>query len=176
MIAINAVTNQDGYTKEYVPPAQESVKRHGGVYVAAGPGAQMVGDLPSGPIVILRWDSMEALQNWLNSPDFQAALKIGERYAKFNIVAVSGVGQQQHQTLLAEASSSFLSNCESPISMAASKWRTAYSITSSARPSSASGKVTPRALAVLRLMISSTLVARWTGKSAGFSPFRTRPV
>jgi uncharacterized protein (DUF1330 family) len=93
MIAINAVTNQDGYAKEYVPPAQESVKRHGGVYVAAGPGTRMVGDLPNGPVVILRWDSMEALENWRNSPDFQAALKIGEKYAKFNIVAVSGVGQ-----------------------------------------------------------------------------------
>ena len=36
--------------------------------------------------------------------------------------------------------------------------RNAYSITSSARPSSVSGTVRPSALAVLRLMISSTLV------------------
>jgi uncharacterized protein (DUF1330 family) len=39
----------------------------------------------------LRWDSIEALQNWRNSPDFQAALKIGEKYAQFNIIAVHGV-------------------------------------------------------------------------------------
>jgi uncharacterized protein (DUF1330 family) len=90
MIAINEVTNPDGYTKEYVPPAQESVKRHGGVYVAAGPGTQIVGNLPSGPVVILRWESMEALQSWRNSADFTAALKVGENYAKFNIIAVSG--------------------------------------------------------------------------------------
>src|ERR1700676_375276 len=51
-----------------------------------------------------------------------------------------------------------------------------HSITSSARPSSVSGKVMPSALAVLRLMYSSTLVASWTGRSAGFSPLRTRPV
>ncbi len=38
------------------------------------------------------------------------------------------------------------------------------------------GTVRPKALAVLRLMISSTLVACWTGKSAGFSPLRMRPV
>src|SRR5262245_17512240 len=54
-------------------------------------------------------------------------------------------------------------------------WRT-HSITSSARPSRESGKVRPSALAVLRLMISSTLVDCCTGKSAGFSPLRTRPV
>jgi len=39
----------------------------------------------------LRWDSIEALQNWRNSPDFQAALKVGEKYAQFNIIAVDGV-------------------------------------------------------------------------------------
>src|SRR6516164_3342776 len=51
-----------------------------------------------------------------------------------------------------------------------------HSMTSSARPSSVIGTVSPSALAVLRLMISSTFVACWTGKSAGFSPLRTRPV
>jgi uncharacterized protein (DUF1330 family) len=91
MIAINEVSNQEGYAKEYVSPAQKSVKDHGGEYVAAGPGTQVAGNLPHGPVVILRWDSMEALQAWHNSPDFQAALKIGEKYAKFNIVAVNGL-------------------------------------------------------------------------------------
>jgi uncharacterized protein (DUF1330 family) len=93
MIAINEVRDQEGYTREYVPPAQKSVKDHGGQYVAAGPGTQVAGKLPDGPVVILRWQSMEALQGWHNSPDFQAALKIGEKYAKFNIVAVNGVRQ-----------------------------------------------------------------------------------
>jgi uncharacterized protein (DUF1330 family) len=88
MIAINEVTNQEGYTKEYVPPAQKSVKDHGGVYVAAGPGTQVTGNLPNGPVVILRWESIEALQSWRNSTDFQAALRIGEKYAKYNIIAV----------------------------------------------------------------------------------------
>src|SRR6516225_4535197 len=91
MLAINEISNQEGYTKEYVPPAQKSVKDHGGVYVAAGPGTQVTGNLPNGPVVILRWGSMEALQRWRNSPDFQAALTIGQKYAKFNIIGVSGI-------------------------------------------------------------------------------------
>ena len=91
MIAINEVSDQEGYSREYVSPAQKSVKDHGGEYVAAGPGTQLTGNLPRGPVVILRWESMEALQAWRNSPDFQAALKIGEKYAKFNIVAVNGL-------------------------------------------------------------------------------------
>src|SRR5713226_5119501 len=54
--------------------------------------------------------------------------------------------------------------------------REPYSITSSARASSEGGTVSPRALAVFRLMTSSNLVGCITGKSAGFSPLRIRPV
>jgi hypothetical protein len=51
-----------------------------------------------------------------------------------------------------------------------------YSITSSARASSGGGIVRPSAFAVLRLITSSTFVDNWTGRSAGFSPLRMRPV
>jgi hypothetical protein len=49
-----------------------------------------------------------------------------------------------------------------------------YSITSSARASTDCGMVKPSALAVLRLITVSYLVADCTGRSAGFSPLRTR--
>jgi len=91
MVAVNELSDQERYAKEYVSPAQKTVKDYGGEYVAAGPGTPVAGNLPRGPVVILRWDSMEALQRWHNSPEFQAALKIGEKYAKFNIVAVDGL-------------------------------------------------------------------------------------
>ena len=45
----------------------------------------------------------------------------------------------------------------------------AYSITSSARASSAAGTVMPSALAVLRLMISSSLVGNSTARSPSFA-------
>jgi uncharacterized protein (DUF1330 family) len=89
MIAINDVRDQEHYAKEYVSCAQKTVKDYGGEYVAAGPGTQVAGNLPHGPAVILRWDSMEAPQRWYNSPDFRVTLKVGEKYAKFNIVAVN---------------------------------------------------------------------------------------
>src|SRR5262245_44798661 len=47
-----------------------------------------------------------------------------------------------------------------------------YSITWSARSSSAGGIVRPSALAVLRLMISSNFVGCSTGRSAGLVPLR----
>src|SRR5215510_1010299 len=50
-----------------------------------------------------------------------------------------------------------------------SQQRRLYSIISSARPRSGSGTVRPNALAVFKLMMSSTFVACWTGRSAGLS-------
>jgi hypothetical protein len=51
-----------------------------------------------------------------------------------------------------------------------------HSITSSAIASTPGGMVRPSALAVLTLMANSNLVGCATGKSAGFSPLRIRPV
>src|SRR6516225_8938852 len=51
-----------------------------------------------------------------------------------------------------------------------------HSMTSSAVASSDGGTSMPSAFAVFRLMISSNLLGRITGKSAGFSPLRIRPV
>jgi uncharacterized protein (DUF1330 family) len=93
MVAINEITNPDGYKNEYLPKGQAAIKAHGGVYVAAGPGTIIDGAFPKGRVVILRWDSLEALKAWHESPDYQAALKIGEQYAKYNVVAVDGVKQ-----------------------------------------------------------------------------------
>src|SRR3954451_15864611 len=52
-------------------------------------------------------------------------------------------------------------------------WRT-HSMTSSARATSVVGTSSPSALAVLRLIASTTFVGSCTGRSAGFSPFRIR--
>lgn len=91
MIGIVDVTNPAGYAKAYLPPAQASLKAHGGMYVAGGPGTVIEGSLPGTRFVILRWDSLEQLKGWRYSPEYVAAHKLGEKYAKFNVVAVNGV-------------------------------------------------------------------------------------
>lgn len=93
MIAINDVSNPDGYKNEYLPPAQASLKAHGAVYIAAGTGTLIDGDFPKGRTVVIRWDSMEQLLAWRHSPEYEAARKIGEKYAKYNLIAVDGVKQ-----------------------------------------------------------------------------------
>lgn len=52
--------------------------------------------------------------------------------------------------------------------------RPPHSITSSAIASTLGGIVKPNVLAVVRLITNSNFVGRRTGKSPGFSPFKTR--
>jgi len=91
MVAINEISNQEGYAEQYLPTAQKTIKDRGGVYVAAGPGTQIDGSFPKGRVVILRWESLQALKAWRHSPEYEAIRKVGEGFAKYNVVAVDGV-------------------------------------------------------------------------------------
>lgn len=94
MIANNEVTNAEGYAKEYLPKARASILGHGGVYIAAGKGTGIDGEPPKGRVVVVRWDSMEQLMAWRHSADYETARKIGEKFAKYNLIAVEGVEQK----------------------------------------------------------------------------------
>ncbi len=91
MIGNVKITNQEGYNNEYLPPAKKSIQDHGGVYIAAGKGIPISGEPPKDRLVILRWETMDQLMGWVNSPDYHAAHKIGEKYATFQMMAVEGV-------------------------------------------------------------------------------------
>ena len=91
MIGMVDVSNADGYAKEYLPPARASIKAHGGVTLAAGSGTVIEGSPPGKRFVILRWDSLEQLKGWRDSPEYVEAHKNGMKYASFTVVAVPGV-------------------------------------------------------------------------------------
>jgi uncharacterized protein (DUF1330 family) len=44
-------------------------------------------------VVINQWESMEKAKEWFNSPDYQKAREVGNKYAKFTIVLVPGFSQ-----------------------------------------------------------------------------------
>ena len=92
-VAENDVTDPEGYKTEYLPLAQASIKAHGGRYLAAGTATSFAGEPPKSRVVIHVWDSMEQLQEWFNSPDYKAARRIGEKYAKFRNYAIPRVSQ-----------------------------------------------------------------------------------
>jgi uncharacterized protein (DUF1330 family) len=93
MVAINEIKDADGYRTKYLPTAQKTLKDHGGIYVAAGQGTQIDGSFPKGRVVILRWESLDALNKWRHSPEYEEIRKVGEQFANYNVVAVEGVSQ-----------------------------------------------------------------------------------
>ena len=91
------VTNPDAYGKEFAPQAQKTVQASGARFLliggAAGAGAKPIAAVAGTPpkrVTIQVWDSMDALNKWYNGADYQAALKIGEKYATFRRYAVEG--------------------------------------------------------------------------------------
>lgn len=91
------VTNPEAYAKEFAARGQASIKAAGGRPIAiggiGGVGAKeitaIVGTAPK-RVIIHQWDSMDALMAWYNGAEYQAALKVGEKYATFRRYAVEG--------------------------------------------------------------------------------------
>ena len=91
------VTNPEAYGKEFAPRAQATVQAAGARFIAiggtAGVGAKSITAMAGTPpkrVTIQVWDSLEALNKWYNGAEYQAALKIGEKYATFRRYAVEG--------------------------------------------------------------------------------------
>jgi uncharacterized protein (DUF1330 family) len=94
VIAEIEVNNQDGYVKEYLPPSSKALLDNGAKYLARGSRtASIKGESPK-RIVLLTFEDFEKAQAAFNSPAFQEAAQIGEKYAKFRIYAVEGAPPQ----------------------------------------------------------------------------------
>ena len=91
------VTNPEAYGTEFAPKAQATIKAAGGRFVViggtAGVGAKPITAMAGTPpkrLTIQVWDSMDAINAWYKGADYQAALKIGEKYATFRRFAIEG--------------------------------------------------------------------------------------
>src|SRR5215813_11634273 len=94
------VSNPEGYAKEYLPKARETIKSHGGRLIAAAgaaaTGAQVVavdGDAPK-RVVIYAYPNMEALLAWRNDPAYVDVRSVGAKYATYHTFAVEGAVPQ----------------------------------------------------------------------------------
>ena len=67
------------------------MKPAGGRYLVIGAKiTPLDGTPPKARIVIQVWDSMEKLQAWYNSPEFEVIRKTGMKHATFHTFAVEG--------------------------------------------------------------------------------------
>jgi uncharacterized protein (DUF1330 family) len=90
MIEDNTVNEREGFAKEFAPLARDSLQAYGGRYLGGGSGISIDGDPPKGRVVLVRWDSLDQMMKWRNSPEYIAARAVGEKYGRFRIFAVEG--------------------------------------------------------------------------------------
>jgi uncharacterized protein (DUF1330 family) len=87
------VANQDGFLKEYVPPAEKAVLAGGGKYLARGTTTVSIKGEPPKRIILMTFENLDKALATFSSPAFVEAANIGEKHAKFRIYAVEGVPQ-----------------------------------------------------------------------------------
>jgi len=93
VIAEIDVSNPEAYAKEYVPKAQALIKKMGGKFLAASNNVVAFEGTPAKRIALQQWESMEKVKAWQNSAELKENRKIGNKYAKFRILAVEGAPQ-----------------------------------------------------------------------------------
>ena len=69
------VTNPEGFTK-YRELVGQTIADHGGEYIVADVNSVAVEGNPDHLSVVLKFDDMEALQGWYDSPEYQEILAL----------------------------------------------------------------------------------------------------
>jgi uncharacterized protein (DUF1330 family) len=88
------VMNQEGYNKEFAPAAAKALQDAGGKYLArGGKNAAIEGEPPKSRVSVIAFESIDKAQAAFASPALKQARIIGDKYAKFRIFVVEGVGQ-----------------------------------------------------------------------------------
>jgi uncharacterized protein (DUF1330 family) len=94
-ISLEEVSNPEAIEREYHPLASAASRKYGSRHIANGVAVSIDGAQPKNLLVIInQWDSIEQIRAWFNSPEYQKAREVGNKYAKFQIIAVEGLPPQ----------------------------------------------------------------------------------
>jgi uncharacterized protein (DUF1330 family) len=86
-----SVEDHEGFA-EYAEKATITVSEYGGSFIVLAADAQAIeGSEPDGFVTILKFDSIEAAQDWLTSPEYSAVKGIRHSTARTRQYLVQGV-------------------------------------------------------------------------------------
>ena len=74
----------------YGKATAETLAKHGGKLLTANPGRAVEGDWAPNRLVILQFDSMEALETWYKSPEYQELVIERQASSRAQLVFVEG--------------------------------------------------------------------------------------
>ncbi|MEO8218152.1 MAG: DUF1330 domain-containing protein [Acidobacteriota bacterium] len=85
------VTDPDTY-EEYKKLSKQAIEASGGTYLVRGGKTEVLeGDWSPSRLVILRFESMDAAREWIDSETYRHARGLRHAAAKTNMVAVEGL-------------------------------------------------------------------------------------
>jgi len=85
------VTDENGFTSEFLPLVAKDIQAAGGKYVVRGGNpVTLQGAPPTSRVVVLQFDSKDKAQTWWSSPGRMSVQSIGEKYATTRAFAVEG--------------------------------------------------------------------------------------
>lgn len=68
------------------------IEKYGGRYLVRGGASEVLeGECQPNRLIVLEFPDMDALQCWYRSDDYQVLLRIRQRAARTNLIAVEGV-------------------------------------------------------------------------------------
>ncbi len=88
------VSNVDAYGKEYVPKAQQLLRDKGATILVGSNNVVAFEGKPAKRLAVHQWESMEKAKAWYASKEYKENRKVGDKYAKFRILAVEGMPQK----------------------------------------------------------------------------------
>ena len=86
------VKDQDGYTKDFLPKAQASIKEGGGKYLAGGfnKAVSLSGSPRPNRVILLQFSDMDAVKAFY-AKEQQLEADDGNKYASFRAIGIEGV-------------------------------------------------------------------------------------
>ena len=88
------VSNVEAYGKEYAPKAQQLIRDKGGKILVGSNNVVALEGAPAKRLAVHQWESMEKVKAWHSSKEYKENRKIGDKYAKFRILAAEGMPQK----------------------------------------------------------------------------------
>jgi uncharacterized protein (DUF1330 family) len=76
------VTNEDVYTKQWMPKVDETVKAAGGVYLVRSTNVERIDGAAPKRLLISKWDDIEKLTAWRESQAYMKTLPLLDKAAK----------------------------------------------------------------------------------------------
>jgi len=91
VVAKVTVNDPETY-KKYAEKTPALLEKHGGKFLVRGGNVETLeGELFKGRVVVIEFPTQEALQNFYNDPDYQAAKLIRQSASEGQFLAVDGV-------------------------------------------------------------------------------------